>query len=118
MCFSFSKYKIKLPYEIHPVKMYMVIASFLIYSFAYHAHIKYVSITNSSNYPKMVASLFGPITLASCSSLLCPTFSFFFYSISILYSCATLFKPQLYRLYHKVLNCHRNIFSLILLCQI
>ncbi|KAK6783078.1 hypothetical protein RDI58_020874 [Solanum bulbocastanum] len=89
------------PFEIHPIKMYLAIVSFLIYSFAYDAQIINIS-TTCSNYAKMVGDIFGSLALASYSSLLYPPFSFIFYSLSILY--LTLLKSQLNRLYHKFLN--------------
>jgi len=96
------------PFEIHPIKMYLSIASFLIYCFAYDCQIKYIS-TNCSNYAKMVGDIFGPLALASYSSLLYPPFSFIIYSASILYSATlllnmTLLKARLYLLYHKFFN--------------
>ncbi|KAH0645846.1 hypothetical protein KY284_033730 [Solanum tuberosum] len=61
-------------FEIHPIKMYLAIVSFLIFSFAYDAQIKYIS-TTYSNYAKVVGDIFGSLALASYSSLLYPPFS-------------------------------------------
>ncbi|KAG5592825.1 hypothetical protein H5410_043339 [Solanum commersonii] len=103
------------PFEIHPIKMYLAIVSFLIYSFAYDAQIKNIS-TTCSNYAKMVGDIFGSLALASYSSLLYPPFSFFFYSLSILYSATqllnqTLLHERLTMLYHKFIKYISTTYS-------
>ncbi|KAG5601343.1 hypothetical protein H5410_032713 [Solanum commersonii] len=98
------------PFEIHPIKMYSSVGSFLIYSFACDAHLKLISTSsNHSKYAKMVGAIFGPLAFASYSSLLFPPFSSVFYSLSILYSATqllnrTLLLQRLNVFYHKFVN--------------
>uniref|UniRef100_M1DVE3 Uncharacterized protein n=1 Tax=Solanum tuberosum TaxID=4113 RepID=M1DVE3_SOLTU len=100
------------PFELHPINMYLSIASFLIYCFAYDAHIKYIS-TTYSKYAKLVGDVFGPLTFASYSSLLFPSLCPIFYSVSIVYSASqTLLNKTvlLNWLYHKFTNNTDDIY--------
>ncbi|KAL3362025.1 hypothetical protein AABB24_014730 [Solanum stoloniferum] len=104
------------PFELHPLKMYLAIASFLIYCFSYDAQLRLIPSSNHrhscSNYVKIVqfvGSIFGPLTLASYSSVLFPSLSLFFYSLSILYSTFLLLytirlNQRLNWLFHKLMN--------------
>uniref|UniRef100_M1CHH2 Uncharacterized protein n=1 Tax=Solanum tuberosum TaxID=4113 RepID=M1CHH2_SOLTU len=85
------------PFKLHPQKMNLAIASFLIYCFSYDAQLRIIPSSNHrhscSNYVKIVqivGSIFGPLTLASYSSVLFPSFVSLFYSVSILYSAFLL----------------------------
>lgn len=88
------------PFEIHPIKMYSSLGCFLIYSFACDAQIKFSS--TNSKYAKMVGAIVGPLAFASYLSLLSPTFSYVFYSLSILYSATQTLRLNV--LYHKFVN--------------
>ncbi|KAG5592818.1 hypothetical protein H5410_043332 [Solanum commersonii] len=80
----------KSPFDTHFAEMFLSVASFLIYCFSQDA---LLYIPPDSNYVKMVqclASVFGPLTLASYLSLLFPLFCPIIYSISILYSAIRL----------------------------
>lgn len=107
----------KSPFEIHPLKMYFAIASFLIYCFSYEAHLRLIPYSSNhrhrySNYVKMVqfvGSIFGPLTLACYLSVLLPSLGPFLYSVTILYSAimllyTTLLTEKLNWLYHKLIN--------------
>lgn len=86
------------PFKVHPKKMNLAIASFLIYCFSYDAQLRSIPSSNhryhyNSNYVKIVqfvGSIFGPLTLASYSSVLFPSLVPFLYSGSILYSAFLL----------------------------
>ncbi|KAK4728471.1 hypothetical protein R3W88_021459 [Solanum pinnatisectum] len=87
----------KSPFKLHPQKMNLAIASFLIYCFSYDAQLRIIPSSNHrhscSNYVKIVqfvGSIFGPLTLASYSSVLFPSLVPFLYSVSILYSAFLL----------------------------
>lgn len=107
----------KSPFELHPKKMYLAIASFLIYCFSYDAQLRLIPSSSNhchrySNYVKMVqfvGSIFGPLTLASYSSVLVPSLGPFLFSVSFLYSVILLFNStiltkRLNWVYHKLMN--------------
>ncbi|MCD9646292.1 hypothetical protein HAX54_036022 [Datura stramonium] len=112
----------KSPFQIHPKKMFLAIASFLIYCFSYDARLR-LNIPASSNhrhyrppqnyYVKMVefvGSIFGPLTLASYSSLIFPSLGPILYSVSFFYSVTQLLyttlliTQRLNKLYHKFIR--------------
>ncbi|KAG5592824.1 hypothetical protein H5410_043338 [Solanum commersonii] len=85
------------PFKLHPQKMNLAIASFLIYCFSYDAQLRIIPSSNHhhscSNYAKIVqivGSIFGPLTLASYSSVIFPSLVPFLYSGSVLYSASLL----------------------------
>ncbi|KAK6787054.1 hypothetical protein RDI58_015579 [Solanum bulbocastanum] len=98
------------PFEIHPIKMYSSVGSFLIYSFAYDTQLKLISTSsNHSKYAKMAGAIFGPLAFASYSSVLFPSVSSVFYSLSILFSATqllnrTLLLQRFNVFYHKFVN--------------
>ncbi|KAF3628913.1 hypothetical protein FXO37_29181, partial [Capsicum annuum] len=101
----------KSPFEIHPKKMSLAIASFLIYCFSCDVQLRLIP-SRCPNYVKLVefvGSIFGPLTLASYSSVLFPSLGPILYTVSISYTAiqllyTTLLTERLNWLCHKLMN--------------